>query len=230
MKKIYLIDDNLEGQQQRYGCTFLLDGTYNTILECIYSVRLPDFDKAFRDQLKNASLILIHDTFKDRNAKGDVVQGGLIIRDYIVEKIAREREIPLVLFSNGIGEPRLTGPQERPIQLEIKKTRFYEHLKDFLEHYQSTDGKIELRILIHGKNFLLSEAMILRDRLMNSVAKSNNNELINFSNESKEDLKEMFFLAGRKEEWEELVKNRDLTVCNFRAIIRQLYERIQDHE
>ena len=225
MKRIFLIDDNLYNQQEQYGCTYLTNGAYASILELVYAIRLPDFNDLM-PRIQSAPAILIHDTFLDRDAKGKIKDGSISIRNKIVD-ITEYDKIPLVLFSNSKQDVKLLPTDDNAIRLEINKQRFYSHLRDFLEFYQAS-GEIEFRILMHGEDFLTVEAMRLRDRLLNHAAGYEGNELMMLS-QGTDDLDKLFKLAGRHGEWKEFVNNPHLTVCDFRAMIRELYERIQDH-
>ena len=142
---IYLIDDNAHGQRESYGATYIDDGAFDDILAHFEKIN-EDFDTC--SNLKNAEVILMHDTLQDFiNGEFEEGSGGA---KTLIEDYARGRSIPIVNFSdghNGSGEFDIEGNINN-----LKKSLFYSRLKDFLIDYKIT-GLPQLNILAYGKNY-----------------------------------------------------------------------------
>jgi len=96
MKKIYLIDDNVDGNRQKYGSGFVDDGLYQDVMVVIDKLS-PDNDISF---LENASCILLHKSLEDfYNGKfhDDSHKVAMLIRN--LPQVGNS--IPLALFSYG---------------------------------------------------------------------------------------------------------------------------------
>ncbi len=115
---------------------------------------------------KDASCILIHDSFPDFNSNGEVLQGSNRVAEKIKDT-AKSKKIPLVLFSNSfigleqgaITELSITG---------INKRLFYKNLKDFLIKVNK-DNEIEIKILAYGNNFVYKELESLYSQIASYI-------------------------------------------------------------
>ncbi|MBB2145748.1 hypothetical protein GM921_09640 [Pedobacter sp. LMG 31464] len=159
---IYLIDDNRRSQQKEYGCDYLQAKTYNHILEPVYILTAVDDISRF----ENASCILLHESFPDFNAAGQVQLGNTAVAEK-VRGLAREKNIPIVIFSNGFIEIEYTAVKSSSIT-GMNKRLMYRNLKDFLDNFVE-EQRIELRILIYGKNFIYKELLFLYSRIASVI-------------------------------------------------------------
>lgn len=142
---IYLIDDNAHNQRLSYGASYVDEGAFDDILSHIEKVN-GDFN--IYDNLKNAEVILIHDTLQDY-INGQFTEGSKEARE-MIEDYAHDHCIPIVNFSdghNGSGEFDLEGNI-----LNLKKSLFYSRLYDFLNDYRIS-GVPQLNILAYGRNY-----------------------------------------------------------------------------
>lgn len=151
---IYLIDDNLRNQQQEYNAGYLGSGTYQNLITPHYTMTVnSDFD-----QFKAADCLLLHDSFPEFDAGGQVVHGSAKIVTKIVS-VATEKNIPLVRFSNSyigleesvFNDKGLSG---------INKWLFYQNLEHFIHHFRDQNS-IEIKILAYGPHFVYKEMQLL---------------------------------------------------------------------
>lgn len=178
---IYLIDDNQNNQRfNNYNITFIEEGFFD---EYLISVEKLEIGKSFSDIshlefLTTADCILLHSTTEDYDPVRGFQSGSKTNVLKIKELISQEGEkIPLVLFSNSMGNAEFDFQRNPYFINSIKKNLFYERLFDFLEHYKNT-GKIELRIIAWGKNFASKEVLKLANEILNSLElKSNESDL-----------------------------------------------------
>lgn len=146
-KKIYLIDDNKDGNREQYGGYF--DNSIFSDVFCeISKISLSD-DLSFID---NAACILIHNTLND------YYDGGF--HEDSQKVVAKVRgwsgmgdTIPVVYFSDGFTSDRGEYNPDTPNVIYcISKRAFYSRLESFVANYKQT-GHIELRLLAFGKNY-----------------------------------------------------------------------------
>jgi hypothetical protein len=164
---IYLIDDNQNNQREKLGANFVDNRVFAGFLTSVERIekRAPS-DISHLDFLSDARCILLHTTTEDWDTEKGFLSGSCFNVRKIKEDIADFGDkIPLVLFSNSMGEP----VYENNCIREIKKNLLYERLYDFVEHYKNTD-EIELRILAWGKHFQAKEIASLANILLESVA------------------------------------------------------------
>jgi hypothetical protein len=162
---IYLIDDNRsEQQQKRYHADYLFDDSFKSVLTIIYKVKLVHY-RQLAKTLEDADVILLHRTFADADADGTYLDNGRRIRDFIVEDIAEDKEIPFVLFSAGDSETTFDDDDNPTIISGINKTLFYSHLFPFLQHYKETQ-QVELKILAHGSEYKIHDAIKLVETIL----------------------------------------------------------------
>lgn len=170
---IYLIDDNQGNQRlSQYNISFVEEDTFKGYLTSIEKIekREQASDSSHLEFLKDAKCILLHSTTEDWDADKGFLKGSRTNAIKIKESIAEEGDkIPLVLFSNSMGEPVYSYENNPNYIREIKKNLLYERLYDFVENYKNT-GLIELRILAWGKHFQAKEASKLAAILLETVA------------------------------------------------------------
>ncbi len=176
---IYLIDDNQNNQRlNNYNITFVEDGVFKNYLNSIQTIekRNSNSDISHLEYLKNADCILLHSTTEDYDSEKGFLSSSITNVIKIKEIISQEGVIiPLVLFSNSMGEADFNFENNPRYIRSIKKNLFYERLFDFLEHYKNT-GKVELRIIAWGKNFSAKEASKLAIEILNSLFLKNNSD------------------------------------------------------
>lgn len=146
MKKIYLIDDNVDGNRQKYGGGFVDDGAYSNVMVAIDKLS-PNNNLSF---LENASCILLHkslEDFYDGKFHDDSHKVAIQIR-----KLPGVGDsIPLVLFSDG--DTNDLGELRGQTIFSLSKRAFYGRLESFVLHFQNTN-EVELRILAYGQNYI----------------------------------------------------------------------------
>jgi hypothetical protein len=167
---IYLIDDNRYEQQQKlYHADYLFDGSFKSELTSIYKVKLVDY-RQLEKTLENASLILIHNTFADADEHGAFLDNSRRIRDFIIEDLAEENDIPFVLFSGGISETTFDDEDNPNVITGINKTLFYSNLFPFLQHYKDTQ-QVELKLLAYGSEYKIHDAIKLVETILAALKK-----------------------------------------------------------
>lgn len=171
---IYLIDDNQNMHRENIGIDFVNNGVFVDVLTSVEKIEKRALsDLSHLDYLKDADCILLHYSTEDYNFDNEsFISGSRTNAVKIVESIAEEGDkIPLVLFSNGMGEAILDNKSNIRFIREINKNLFYSHLLDFIEHYKIS-RIIELRILALGKNFQSKEILILGATLLDLLTNS----------------------------------------------------------
>lgn len=146
MKKIYLIDDNVDGNRQKYGSGFVDDGLYQDVMVVIDKLS-PNNDISF---LENASCILLHKSLEDfYNGKfhDDSHKVAMLIRN--LPQVGNS--IPLALFSDG--DTNDLGDLRGQTIFSLSKRAFYGRLESFVLHFQK-EHEVELRLLAYGQNYI----------------------------------------------------------------------------
>ncbi len=181
---IYLIDDNQQNQRlNNYNITFVEEGVFDGYLISIEKIKR---GKSFSDIshlefLNSADCILLHSTTEDYDRSKGFLPGSRTNAINIKEVISKEGEkIPLVLFSNSMGEAEFDFENSPNYIGSIKKNLFYDRLFDFLEYYKNT-GVIELRIIAWGKNFVSKEVSRLAYEILSVVELKNKSDLLRLS-------------------------------------------------
>jgi hypothetical protein len=185
---VYLIDDNQNNQRfNNYNITYVEEDYFNGYLKSIEKIGA---GKSFSDTshlnfLKTADCIILHATTEDYDKDKGFLSGSKNNVLKIKELISQEGElIPLVIFSNAMDEAEFDIENNFNYISAIKKNLLYERLFDFLEYYKNT-GKIELRILAWGKNFLSKEITKLSIEILNSIEYKEKSEELKLSDLSK---------------------------------------------
>lgn len=176
---IYLIDDNQDNQRlNNYNITFVDEGVFDGYLTSIEKLQP---GRSFSDIshlsfLKAADCILLHSTTEDYINQKGFLSGSKTNVIKIKEIISQEGEkIPLVLFSNSMGDAEFSYEKNPNYISAIKKNIFYERLFDFLEHYKNT-GNVELRIIAWGKNYASKEISRLAIEILRNLEAKNNSD------------------------------------------------------
>lgn len=182
---IYLIDDNKNNQRlNNYNITFVEDGYFDGYLTSIEKIEQGDnlTDTSHLNFLNSADCILLHITTEDYDkSKGVFLPGSINNVIKIKEIISQEGErVPLVLFSNSMGEPEYDFENNLYYISSINKNLFYEHLFDFIDHYKNT-GEIDLRILASGKNFISKTVTKLTLDILTTLELKRNSDKLELS-------------------------------------------------
>lgn len=229
---IYLIDDNQNNQRlKNYNITFVEDGVFDGYLTSIEKLKEGKSfsDTSHLDFLKTADCILLHTTTEDYDKEKGFLPGSKTNALKIKELISQEGEqIPLVLFSNSMGEAEFDFESNSNYISSIKKNLVYERLSDFLEHYKNT-GKVELSILALGKNFTSKGISKLAIEILNSIELKNNSEYLKLYDLSKElkSFKSFVELSFPKNDIDEIlneIEDSPMKIQDFKKKINQTTE------
>jgi hypothetical protein len=132
---IYLIDDNQNNQRQiNYNITYIEEGVFDGFLTSIEKINPSESysDVKHLDFLNNADCILLHSSTEDFEIDKGFIPGSRSNSIKIKEVISQEGDIiPLVLFSNSMGNPDFDNQEEIRYIRGIKKNLFYEELEIF---------------------------------------------------------------------------------------------------
>jgi len=145
MKKIILIDDNRQNQREKYGASFVDNEEFSDCLMHIEKLN----DSSDLSFLNDAACVLLHDSFSDF-VEGEFKATSQNAKENILDFV-QDNDIPYVLFSDG-HSPTADWREEYPnIVWGIKKSAFYQNLRDFVESYQQTN-QVDVRIIAYGKD------------------------------------------------------------------------------
>lgn len=228
---IYLIDDNQNRHRENIGIDFIDKGVFADVLTSVEKIEKRALsDLSHLDFLNDADCILLHYTTEDYDFENNLfISGSRTNAVKIVESIAEEGDkIPLVLFSNGMGEAVVNNDNNVTYIREINKNVFYSRLYDFVEHYKNR-GSIELRILAWGKNFQSKEVSSLANLLLGLLTHCKADDLFDitlFANRQKE-FQRFIELSLVQDDisaiWKSL-KNNPITVNELRNKINLINE------
>ncbi len=233
---IYLIDDNQDDQRRFiYNIKFVDDDTFEDLLisrEKIENSKIEDTSNL--EFLKDAKCILLHDTTEDYDSEKKEYLKSKTNVTKIIEKISDYGEkIPLVRFSNRFTNEKADFPNKNYIR-KITKDKFYQRLYDFITEYKNT-GKIEIRIIAEGKNFISNEMKEYRNKLLNPIALNKESELMKITETHIKDKKafEKFFSIAFSElkiqsVYDDLEDN-PITICEFRNKINKIIKSINNY-
>ena len=179
---IYLVDDNQQNQRQKnYNITFIEEGVFDGYLTSIEKLKQGNnfSDTSHLEFLKSADCILLHTTTEDYDEEKGFLSGSKTNALKIKEILSDEGDIiPLVLFSNSMGNAEFDFKSNPNYISSIKKNLLYERLFDFLEYYKNT-GRVELRIIALGKEFMSKEVTKLAFEVLSAIeSKKNSDDLI----------------------------------------------------
>lgn len=230
---IYLIDDNQSDQRLNfYGIDYIENGEYSDFLVSLERIKKKDsmVDISHIEFLKEAKCIFLHDTTEDVDENNKHITGSRTNSLKIKELISNEgQNIPLVVFSNRMDEIADYDREKNPNYIrEIKKNKFYERLKDFLEHYKKY-AEIELRIIAYGKNFQAYEIDRISLRLLNCLITKKEDNLLTLTDIKIQDLADFIQLSDPNLNWKEIlfnIEDKPLTIRDFRIKINKITESI----
>lgn len=229
---IFLIDDNQSNQRfNNYNISFIEEGAYDGYLKSIEKLEVGKSfsDISHLDFLKTADCILLHSTTEDYDKDKGFLPGSKTNVIKIKELISQEGEkIPLVLFSNSMGEAEFNFETNPSYISSIKKNLFYERLFDFLNHYKNT-GKVELRIIAWGKTFASKEISKLAIEILDSIELKENSEKLKLKDLSKtiNSFKSFVELALPKYDINDIlneIEDNPMTIQDFKKRINQTTE------
>lgn len=234
---IYLIDDNQYNQRlNNYNITFVEDNIFENYLTSIQKIERRDniADISHLEFLQNADCILLHATIEDFDSNKGFLPKSMTNAINIRELISNEGEnIPLVLFSNRMGEANFNFKKNPNYISSIKKNLFYERLFDFLEHYKNT-GNVELRIIAWGKNFACKEISKLAIKILNSLELKDNSNELKLSDLSKVlmSFKSFIELSLPDKDIEEIlnqIEDNPIKIKDFKRKVNQIIESYTKH-
>lgn len=180
---IYLIDDNQNNQRQiNYNITYIEDGVFEGYLTSLEKINPSESysDVKHLDFLSKADCILLHSSTEDFQINKGFIPGSRSNSIKIKEVISQEGDlIPLVLFSNSMGNPDFDNQEEIRYIRGIKNL-FYERLYDFLQNYQIS-GKVELKILALGKNYISLETIRSGAEVLTALQCKGNTDFLQLS-------------------------------------------------
>lgn len=229
---IYLIDDNQQNQRlNNYNITFVEDGVFDGHLTSIEKIEQGQSfsDTSHLEFLKSADCILLHPTTEDYDKDKGFLSGSKTNALKIKELISNEGDmIPLVLFSNSMGEAEFDFESNPNYISSIKKNLFYERLFDFLEHYKNT-GRVELRIIAWGKNFMSKEVSKLAFEILSAMESKNNSDDLLLPDLSKvlKSFKSFVELTLPKSNIDEMlneIEDNPIKIQDFKKKINQITE------
>lgn len=227
MKKIYLIDDNVDGNRQKYGGGFVDEGTYKDVM-VVYDRLSPDDDITFL--LDNASCILLHKSLED-------YFDGMFHDDshkvaMQVRKFSKMGDlIPLVLFSDG--DTNDLGNYKGQTIFSLSKRAFYGRLEQFVLHYQKTQ-ELELQILAYGQNYIAYLANRAATSLFVRLQDLHDNEKLPAQKVHCEEMEQLVLLSQPSigKTYKEIIIGLmidPINVQEFKKRINNILESIQDY-
>lgn len=149
MKKIFLVDDNLDGNRSKYGGAFVDEGKYVDLLCSITRISVAD-DLSF---ISDAACVLLHETLNDYY-DGKFHDDSQKVAAKIGQFPGLGDTIPFVKFSDNYTSDLCDFDSNTPNQLYcLSKRVFYHRLESFVVHYRDA-GEIDLRILAYGEEFV----------------------------------------------------------------------------
>ena len=229
---IYLIDDNQNNQRLKNNkITFVDEGYFDGYLKSIEKIEITKSfsDISHLDFLKTADCILLHSTTEDYDENKGFLSGSRFNALKIKELISQEGEkIPLVLFSNSMGEAEFDFEDNPNYISSVKKNLFYERLFDFLDYYKNT-GKVEMRIIAWGKNFVSNEISKLVIEMLKAFDFKENSESLKLTDLSSiiKSFKSFVELSLPKNDINEILnelEDNPITIQDFKKKINQITE------
>ena len=229
---IYLLDDNQHNQRaNNYNLTFIEEGLFDGYLKSISKIEtgtsLSNLDHL--EFLTSAKCILVHSTMEDYDSSIGFMPGSTTNVMRIKEEISCEGDkIPLVVFSNSMGEADCNLRANPNYIRGIKKNLFYERLYDFLLHYKET-REVDLRIIALGPNYVSLEVAKLGLEILEGLQMKNNSDRITLSDLS--DVLSSFVLFVNQtlpeqtlEEILNEIEDSTMSIQVFRSKVNQITE------
>lgn len=225
-EKIYLIDDNLDGNRQKYGGDFIDEGLYQDVLVVIDKLSISE-DLSF---IENASCILLHKSFED-------FYDGIFHDDShkVVSVIRKHPDvgntIPLVLFSDG--DTNDFGDYRNNTIYSLSKRAFYGRLEMFVDLYHKQHN-IELNLLAYGPDYVAYLADRISTSLFVRLQDMNDDENLPAPKIHCEDMKQLVSISqpliGKS--YKEIIidlQMNPISVKEFKSRINNILESIQEY-
>lgn len=189
MKHIYLIDDNQGNMRGKYHASFVDDGLYDDILIHIEKLCGNQCYALIQDPI----CVLLHrslsdffdDKFNDNSHRAVIT---------IREDISNDGDkCPLVLFSDG--DPSVADYRGGNIIYAIKKSVFYDRLKEFLDHYRLSHGNIDLNLLAYGENYKINIPRSLAKKTLQRLSSCDDDSKLKITDVNNEDFRQFVKLS-----------------------------------
>lgn len=222
---IYLFDDNSHNQLQE---NYFID--YTKFMEehkhLVKWIKKPE--EALKKTILDAKAICIHESFAENVNKTQKGEAEFVKE---ISAIAKNKNIPLVIFSNGFTQTMI---EHDNFISKIKKDRFYRNFKNFV-----LDKNINLMILVSGKFYTKEKARQIDDFFGSYLLAKTGN--FDYEPEIKTDsmefkhLKELFHLAYPQKDVDNFeneldLYNESLTFADFKQKIKNMVNTIKQQE
>jgi hypothetical protein len=171
---IYLIDDNLENQQQSYGCDFIMAGDYSENLLYLKGVATHERNKFLKELPHAATAVLFHATSKNIDANGDFMESIDTIGK--VRTCVVENKIPYVSFSWGHTSHSATFLDGNVDSMN--KRLFYLNFKAYIEEHVNTKNS-DFNILVNGSEYKREILIEEGRKLIHSLSMSSSDSIQN---------------------------------------------------
>ncbi len=170
MKKVVLIDDNSLNHRELYGASFVDNGEYD---DCMMHIEKLNRGSDFSFVL-DAACLMMHRTLEDYE-EGGFKSDSHKAKERI-ENILEDADIPTVTFSDG---DVIDWREEEPnVVYAIKKSEFYLHLKPFLDEYRRSGGKIDMRIIAFGNNYMVHMMRLWYESIIKKMVNYNDEDIL----------------------------------------------------
>ena len=229
MKKIFLIDDNIDGNQQKYGGSFVEEGKYADVMRYISRLS-PTDDLGF---VNDAACILMHKTLDDFY-DGVFHDDSHKVAELIGQTEGMGDSIPFVLFSDGDTADMGVYRQENPNMIySLSKRAFYSRLENFVVHYKEK-GEIELRILAFGRDYEKVMLEKAASAVFARIQDTENDELVPVTKIHCQEMRQIVEMAQPKigKSYEDIINGLQLspiTVGVFKNRINIIIDNYQDY-
>ena len=232
MKKIVLIDDNIDGNQLKYGGAFVEEGRYADVL-CYVSRLSATDDLSF---VNNAACVLMHKTFDDF-FDGQFHDDSHKVATLILQMPNMGSTVPFVLFSDGdTADMGDYSPESPNMIYSLSKRAFYGRLETFVTHYKES-GLIDLRLLAYGRNFETVMIEQAAKSLFSSLQEYENDDVLPLGRIHPDQQRQMGLIVDMSQpkigkSYEEIINDLQLnpiTVGDFKARINRIIENFQDY-
>ena len=164
---IYLFEDRLDRMNQLFKGKLSEEVKIISSFDCIDSV---NFTQYLNDNFENAECVLFHYSFNFLNKDIKVEQ----VKDFFIEK-----QIPFAFFSGGMSDNLVE--EDDLLTAQLNSGTMYNNINEFVAQFK-TKGKINLPLLVFGKNYLLNTLIGLQNEievlLMEHSAKDNISEFL----------------------------------------------------
>ena len=227
MKKLVLIDDNIEHQREAYGASFVDNEEYSDCLIHIEKVNSQS-DLSF---LNDVACVMIHDSLADF-IDGKYLKPSRKAKERI-EDVIQDNNIPYVIFSDGHSMTADWREETPNIIYAIKKSEFYRHLRAFVDYYRSS-MILDLRILAYGEDFLKQMMSKWCLAVMSSTRERNDDELLEINMLDRRSLRQIIENAQPKVgiSFDDLmaeIEDENITVGQLRSNINNILKSVKKY-